>query len=357
MGKEIGALSAGTYGLPSEVYNGKYTSPCWIQFLWKDYPDGQGWKMFRNAPAWTAGFGFDYYDDYSDCSNFGYISYHKTMDDLTGQLPDGDADTEYLVEFPRWNNECPAPTTVQGVSATAGVAYLTQNYVVTRGYRISKLKSGSPADNFPLGTILKHTSTTELGDKITATDEALEQTIGIFEVIKTTQKPCKVDIAHGVPTVIYDIPTEEGINSEDFSASMINEIDSFYTHAEAKPVYESRTINLVNPPSFPTVSGTFTAEDYERYIAISNREGILASEYDLSTPWVNMVTVASGVAISGLISHFETTNYVPEGTYIFYTVSGTKSFFQKNPDEGFWRDYTTGLPESAITIIRVDDMI
>ena len=46
-----------------------------------------------------------------------------------------------------------------------------------------------------------------------------------------------------------------------------------------------------------------------------------------------MVTVASGVVVSGLISHFETSNYVPEGTYFFYTVSGIVSFYQKNPDE------------------------
>jgi hypothetical protein len=212
--------------------------------------------------------------------------------------------------------------------------------------------------NYPKGTILKHTSTYDLGDSITASDDALEQSLGIFEVIKTTKYPAKVDIAHGVPTVIYDIPQDDADPvTEDFWGSVTNTVDDFYTHADTKPVYEARTLNLLNPSAFPTASGTFTAEDYERYIGICNREGILASEYDLSTPWVNLVTVASGVIASGLITHFETTNYVPEGTYIFYTVSGVTSFFQKNPDEGFWRDYSVGLPTSPITIIRVDDVI
>ena len=79
-----------------------------------------------------------------------------------------------------------------------------------------------------------------------------------------------------------------------------------------------------------------------------------ASKYDLTTPWVKMAN-ASGVTIP--VNHLETTNYHPSGTYFFYSYSGAANFFQKNPTESVWRDYSAGLPSSEITIIRCDDLI
>lgn len=352
-------ISIGGAGISFTGSVGRYTSPGWTMhghiggIFANDY-----WKIFRNAPAFAAGFGFDYFSDFLDCADFGVeIAAQGTMDDLTGQLaagaPGGYVGT-YLVEFPRWDWECPYPTRV--AIPTNSYVWLTQIYGVYRGYSIFKLGKAL-YDDFPMGTILKHTSTTEIGDKITATDESLEQTLGIFEVIKTTQYPCKVDIAQGAPTVIYNIPPDDGTTSIDFAATIQNEEDTFYTHADPKPVFESRVFSLPKPGTFPTISGTFNPKDYERYVGISNREGILASEYYLDTPWVNMVTVASGVAVSGLITHFETTNYVPEGTYFFYTVSGVKSFYQKDPESSYWQDFSATLPDAPITIIRVDDYI
>jgi len=354
------AEGIGLNGAPpgAAPYHGKYTSPGFHLHDWDDYPDGQGWKVFRNVPAFGAAFGFDYYDDYLECNNYGFSGNTSgTMDDLTGQISAGGDQGYYtysLVEYPRWDNECPTPTNVW--QPYNSQVELTQVYGVSRGYTISKKVIPMYTD-FSMGTILKHTSTTDLGTKITATDESLEQTIGIFKVIKTTQYPCKVDIAQEVPTVIYNIPPDDGTTSIDFAATIENDTDTFYTHADPKPVFESRVFSLPKPGTFPTVSGEFNPKDYERYIGISNREGILASEYYLDTPWVNMVTVASGVAISGLITHFETTNYVPEGTYFFYTVSGVKSFYQKDPESSYWQDFSATLPDAPITIIRVDDFI
>jgi hypothetical protein len=309
---------------------------------------------FREVPAFGTSYGWRASLDY-----FANISSGHPKDDLTRQMIFGTTtftSPRYLTMAQQWNFD-DWDSRMATIESTVVFAGITQHFGVSRNYKIYKFDTSASTD-YPKGTILKHTSTYNLGSSISASDDALEQTLGIFEVIKTTKYPTKVDIAHGVPTVIYDIPKDDASPvTEDFWGSVTNEPDSFYTHADTKPVYEARTLNLLNPQAFPTASGTLTAEDYERYVGISNSEGILASEYDLSTPWVNLVTVASGVIASGLITHFETTNFVPEGTYIFYTVSGVKSFFQKNADENFWRDYSSGLPDSPITIIRVDDVI
>ena len=228
------------------------------------------------------------------------------------------------------------------------VTYGSNRWYIYDAVDISQYEEG-------LGKILKHTSTDTISG-YSASDDSSLQTQGNFEIIYNSTNPCKVDIAKGAPTVIYDIPTS-GWETENFGASIQNTPDSFYTHSDPKQVYESKVFDLPLPGTFPTASGEFNPNDYERFIGISNYEGILASEFYLDTPWVNMVTVASGVVVSGLISHFETSNYVPEGTYFFYTVSGIVSFYQKNPDENYWVDYSAGLPSSEITNIRVDDML
>jgi hypothetical protein len=281
--------------------------------------------------------------------------------DFTGQIASwGANDVWYMAtkgNLDSWNTRVDVANTTQNM-------YITQHLAVGftgNRYYFYGLEYDQTA-NFPLGTVLKHTSTTELDSSITASDLASEQTLGIFEVIHTTSVPTKVDIAKDTPTVIYDIPETLGNNSQEFAASVTNTPNSFYTHADPKPVYEARNFDLPKPGTFPSVSGTFNPVDYERYVGIANQEGILASDWQLNTPWVNMVIAASGVVISGivpsgLITHFETSNYQPEGTYFFYTVSGVKTFYQKNPIENFWRDYSAGLPDSDITIIRVDDVI
>jgi hypothetical protein len=332
--------------------SGSYAQPGFICYNSITIFGGDTFSEYRYAHAFSISFGnsSDESTLYGDEPNF-------PKDDLTGQLVSGltrSSTGHKFVMSQIWNlQNYDSWFSIGSLSRTG----LTQHYGVKDKYKIVKF-SNTILPDYPKGTILKHTSNYNLGTKISASDSALEQTLGVFQIIKTTKYPTKVDIAHGVPTVIYDIPKDDADPvTEDFWASVTNTEDSFYNHADVKPVYEARTLNLLNPSAFPTASGTFTAEDYERYVGICNREGILASEYDLSTPWVNLVTVASGVIASGLITHFETTNYVPEGTYIFYTVSGVTSFFQKNPDEGFWRDYSIGLPTSPITIIRVDDVI
>jgi hypothetical protein len=287
------------------------------------------------------------------------------MDDFTGQLIFGGTKSEgppisddtILAALPSRTNTWDMRADADYSTTGMGLSQLL--YVGRAGGRIRvwKQTDTSHLDDYPQGSILKHTHTTNLGDNITAHPDSLEQTLGIFQVVLTTDKPAKVDTAQEVPTVVYDIPQEVGQISNDFAASITNEEGTFYTHADPKPVFEGKTFSLPLPGTFPTVSGEFNPLDYQRFIGISNSEGILASEYNLDTPWVNMVTVASGVIASGLITHFETSNFAPEGTYFFYTVSGVKSFFQKNGDENFWRDYSIGLPDSPITIIRVDDLI
>ena len=330
-------------------YSSKYNLPGYIVYY---YEGGNGWRVFRPVPAYGAGFGLHTFTTF-DNDDFGYTSDSKVpMDDLTGMLVNNQE-----------NNRIPSTSRYDHTTAlskiystgSSGWGGITQNFGVTSAYTLIKPKFNIGSD-FPLGTILKHTSLEMDETSVAASEDSLEQTLGNFKIVLRTDRPMKVDTAKEVPTVVYDIPLEDGDDST-FGASITNEEDTFYSHADPKPVYCGRTFDLPLPGTFPTFSGTFDPADYDRYIGISNREGILASRFDLSTPWVNMVAVASGVVISGLITQFETSNFVPEGTYFFYTVSGVTSFFQKNPEEDFWRDYSAGLPLSAITIIRVDDLI
>ena len=288
---------------------------------------------------------------------YSYFKCSGQRDDIRQQPTRRTSDAGYVSEWfsPRtWQTY----TRMRGGSAHDFVGMIGKwpvTYAYGRWYiydavDISQYENG-------VGRILKHTSTdANTISGYLASEDSFYQTQGNFEVIYNSTNPCKVDIAKGAPTVIYDIPTSSYV-TENFGASIQNTPGSFYTHSDPKQVYESKVFDLPKPGTFPTASGTFDPSDYERFIGISNYEGLLASEYYLNTPWVNMVTVASGVVVSGLISHFETSNFVPEGTYFFYTVSGIVSFYQKNPDEGYWRDYSAGLPTSDITNIRVDDMI
>jgi hypothetical protein len=57
----------------------------------------------------------------------------------------------------------------------------------------------------------------------------------------------------------------------------------------------------------------------------------------------------------------ETTNYQFDGQYIFVSTSGfvidSGVFFQKDNDSVEFRDVSSGIPLSEITIIRVNDMV
>jgi hypothetical protein len=351
--------------------HGKYTGATFSCHDWVGaYPAGYGWRDFRKPPAYGTALGYRTYTSFG-YDEFGFANNNNSPhNDFTGWLI---ADQGLEEDSNDWYMSATlydptSPVSRVDFPAPDGTfAGMTQKFGVASSYRMTKPKTFF-GDSLPLGTILKHTSRTNLGTSITASEDSLEQTLGNFEIILRTDRPTKVDTAKEVPTVVYDIPPQDGVISGDFAASVDNEEGTFYTHADPKPVYEGRTFDLPLPGTFPTYSGQFDPSDYERYIGISNREGILASKFDLSTPWVNIVTTASGVmqggvvvsgiTVSGLITHFETSNYVPEGTYFFFTVSGAiPSFFQKNPDDGFWIDYSAGLPASPITIIRVDDLI
>jgi hypothetical protein len=364
-GSELVKKDSGSQPTRRAELLGQYAQYGGAGFIVYSDTGGETFGEFRHAPAYSASEGFGTtFDPLTNISNW------HSMDDLTGQLVFGtttlpaDAPPYYLMMANKGNFRSYNSRMSIGSFAST---HITQHFGVSHAYRLYILDQTSIND-YPEGSILKHTSTANLGTKITASEDSLEQTLGVFEIVKRTEVPVKVDTAKEVPTVVYDIPQTEGANSLEFWASIVNEEGSFYTHSDPKPVYEARTFDLLLPGSLPTYSGQFGPTDYERYIGIANREGILASKFDLSTPWVNIVTTASGIVTggvvvsgitaSGLITHFETSNYVPEGTYFFFTVSGAiPSFFQKKPEDDFWVDYSAGLPASQITIIRVDDLI
>ena len=204
--------------------------------------------------------------------------------------------------------------------------------------------------NIPQTGIFKHTSRSPITGEITASDASEEQTMGVFETILNTEKRCKVEISSGAPTVVYSIPVSELDLSSELAITVSNEVGSFYTHSDPRLIYNSRVFDLEDPSSFPTLSGTFEPGDFQRFIGITNNN-LDAVPFDCSTPWV---TITSG---TGIINQMETSNYTYPGPYMFYTVSGLGQFFQKNPYESIWRDYSAGFPESDCTIIRMDDII
>ena len=205
-------------------------------------------------------------------------------------------------------------------------------------------------NNLVGGEILKHTSTTTISG-FTATDSSLLQTQGVFEIIHSPDKVCKVEISKGTPTVVYSVPQTGDLESSILDASILNTFGSFYSHSDLRQVFCSRVFDLLEPGTFPTISGTFDPDDFERFIGITNTS-LEASKYDLTTPWVGIV-VGSGVTLNQL----ETSNYTYPGPYIFYTISGTGEFYQKNPYESFWHNYSAGFPTSDCTIIRMDDSV
>lgn len=73
---------------------------------------------------------------------------------------------------------------------------------------------------------------------------------------------------------------------------------------------------------------------------------------DIGSNWVLFDT------FSGSVNKIETTNYTGASPHVFVSISGAPSqFWQLDPGEDAFVEYSNGLPESNITVIRVDDRI
>lgn len=92
---------------------------------------------------------------------------------------------------------------------------------------------------------------------------------------------------------------------------------------------------------------------YNKYAIISNESDLLNGVISTNIDF-NSFYVYSG----GFLSAVETSNYKLPGQYVFTATSGVMPvFLQKNPDVNEFTNYSYGLPDKNITVIRLDDMI
>jgi len=295
----------------------------------------------------------------ADVPDIGVTGSLIAKDDLDGSiLTTFNTSPEGIGRTSGWSSVKSFDTSTKLTGTNTTSFYVTQDFVIeaaasTLSNNVRVWRYADPTPSVQPYGVYKHTHALSISGS-TASDLATQQTQGNFELLYLSTVPLKVEISKGAPTVIYSIPAIGSSTNSILAASISNAPSSFYEHTEDKQVWEAKVFDLSNPSQFPTTSGVFTETDFERYIGIVNTQGLFASKYDLTTPWVKMAN-ASGVTIP--VNHLETTNYHPSGTYFFYSYSGAANFFQKNPTESVWRDYSAGLPSSEITIIRCDDLI
>lgn len=212
--------------------------------------------------------------------------------------------------------------------------------------------------------VLKHTSIEDI--EITPATETALQTKGEYEVIYNPGKPVKVEISKYSPTVVYSVAS--GVGEDQYSliaGSVLNTPDSFYTPTEAGEIkaYDARVIDISNTAGYTIASGDIGDLDFERYVMFGGEGGIYLIPYQMGGQWSLLNTTPSGLAIasgtsqSGIFNAIEATNYTYPNPFIFYSISGAKTFYQRNPDSNYFVDYSAGLPDSDITIIRTDDEI
>lgn len=246
---------------------------------------------------------------------------------------------------------------------------------IIKTYAISPAKIKrftAPASLGGISRILKHTSAPFEAGLIGASLDAQEQTYGIFEVIFEPERPVKVEISKGTPTLIYNTPSLSGglvINySPYFAASVTNAADSFYLPPNnTYNIYDGRVFDLsTTSGAFTIASGILPDSLLERYIALATSGEITLIKYDLTEPFYSLITMSGLLALasgaganpSGAITLFETTNYTLD-PYMFIGISGPPPmFFQRgNPYYPYWVNYSYTLPSSDMTIIRTDDFI
>lgn len=126
----------------------------------------------------------------------------------------------------------------------------------------------------------------------------------------------------------------------------------YYTVLEA--VNSAKTFNLYDIELFsPTISGP------GNYMIVASGEDILMRSSYLANINYNLTTFSGSV-----VTKLETTQAI-NPPYIFATIipssgipySGGIYFKQRDPESAYFTDYTPTMPQSEVTIIRVDDIL
>jgi hypothetical protein len=170
----------------------------------------------------------------------------------------------------------------------------------------------------------------------------LQRTGNDFAIVDTATKPIRLDISTYTPLI-----TVEDKEST-FKSFYINKSEAIVLGMDVTLEGMQRDVNDFRYCSFLT-SGDYAGKD----IVYTNEDDIYRINIDTMTNPTIYSTI-SGQSVDKI----ETTNYCPSGQYIFVSTSGgTPLFYQKNPELHSFASYSTNLPDSRITIIRIDDRI
>lgn len=180
------------------------------------------------------------------------------------------------------------------------------------------------------------------GNIYTSQCYVLQRTGNDFAVVDTSSKPIRLDISSYAPLI--DVQDVEST----FKSFFINGSGAIVLGMETTLEGMQREVNDFRYCYFP-VSGASIGKD----VLYTNEANIYKFSIEtMSDP--EIYYTISGHSVDKL----ETTNFVPSGQYIFVSTSGdASSFYQKNPESPSFVNYDTGLPDSRITIIRVDDRL
>jgi len=186
--------------------------------------------------------------------------------------------------------------------------------------------------------------------------------------------PLYVEAGQIVPTAIYDLPMTAGTTpaetkgvSSILASTLTNEPGEYEKFVPQRSIYDARIFTVVNDPTFPILETDDPMDEnmLERFIGISaGAEGLnsIDAAIDMNKPWEHFRT------------HFYQDDYMDAGTasvkyldftndanpYIFvYCVTelAENRFFQRNQGESTYVEYSAGLPESLVTILRADDIM
>ena len=161
----------------------------------------------------------------------------------------------------------------------------------------------------------------------------------------------KLEISQNNPVLIYSSHVSSNIAS---LKMYISGPDIFIT-----------TLTTPNIHALHDVRYTCTQDDYlaETEVSLFYASSGMMIRSDISSIYVsgydtNFLDTYDEYLIMSGIKFLETTNYKYPYQYIFAATSGMyPTFMQQNNTELGFIDYSSGLPESSITIIRIDDSI
>jgi len=173
----------------------------------------------------------------------------------------------------------------------------------------------------------------------------LKYSNGGFNSLFSTLQPLKIDNSKGTPLVLYGdrlYTKKSGEGWHDISLAGGSEIDSARCYDIISQAEEGYLIRRLAVTQNPTTSGNIS----------------IISTYSIDAN-TEIEDFSPLVTVSGKINAIEFSNNGYLATpHMFYAVSGhPSSFHQRLQDEDTWNNYSSGLPSSHITVIRVDEIV